>query len=98
MSGIIDLIEWRRAREGRHDPPLADDAPGSEPDPAVVARLDRAAEKLFDLVSNALEVDGRLQPKVETELLAIMRELTVGLVSQAAVRAERLAKDLATGH
>jgi len=97
MSGIIDLIEWRRARdEAAADSPAA--AEGGEPDPEVVARLDRAAERLFDLVSKALEVDGRLQPKVETELLAIMGELTVGLVSQAAVRAERLAKDLATAH
>jgi hypothetical protein len=98
MSGIIDLIEWRRAREGNQDRPPAEDTAGSEPDPAVVARLDRAAERLFDLVSKALEVDGHLQPKVETELLAIMGELTVGLVSQAAVRAERLAKDLAAAH
>ena len=98
MSGIIDLIEWRRARERNQDEPPAEDAARSEPDPAVVARLDRAAERLFDLVSKALEVDGHLQPKVETELLAIMGELTVGLVSQAAVRAERLAKDLAAAH
>jgi hypothetical protein len=32
---------------------------------------------------------------VETELLAIMGELTVGLVTQAAKRAERLADHLA---
>ena len=97
MSGIIDLIEWRRAREdaAAASAPAGDAA---EPDPAVVARLDRAAERLFDLVSKALEVDGHLQPKVETELLAIMGELTVGLVSQAAVRAERLARDLAAAH
>ena len=97
MSGIIDLIEWRRAREDA----AAASAPASdvaEPDPAVVGRLDRAAERLFDLVSKALEVDGHLKPKVETELLAIMGELTVGLVSQAAARAERLAKDLAAAH
>src|SRR5207249_6333935 len=39
MSGIIDLIEWRRAREDA----AAASAPASdaaEPDPAVVARLD----------------------------------------------------------
>ncbi len=93
VSGIIDLIEWRRARD-EAAAVSAPSAEGGSPDPAVVARLDRAAERLFDLVSKALEVDGRLQPRVETELLAIMGELTVGLVSQAAVRAERLAKDL----
>ena len=94
MSGIIDLIEWRRARAAAAAafPAAAEDGAA---DPEVVTRLDRAAERLFDLVSKALEVDGRLQPRVETELLAIMGELTVGLVSQAAVRAERLAKDLA---
>jgi hypothetical protein len=94
MSGIIDLIEWRRNRDDVQGQGPPTDAAGPEPDPAVVARLDRAAERLFDLVSKALEVNGRLQPRVETELLAIMGELTVGLVSQAASRAERLAERL----
>ena len=65
------------------------------PSPEVVARLDRAIERLHHLVSGVLESSGRLQPRVETELLAIMGELTVGLIPEAASRAERLADRLA---
>ncbi len=64
------------------------------PDPAV-ARLDRAVERLHGLVAGALDGRGRLTPGVETELLAIMGELTVGLIPEAADRAERLAARLA---
>ena len=97
MSGIIDLIEWRRLRETPEgEPQRRENAPGMPaPDPRGVARLDRAAERLYELVSRALDATGRLEPSVETELLAIMGELTVGLVTQAAKRAERLAEQLA---
>src|SRR3989442_6200430 len=99
MSGIIDLIEWRRLREAPEgELQRREHAPGMpEPDPRGVARLDRAAERLYELVSRALEATGRLEPGVETELLAIIGELTVGLVTQAARRAERLADQLAGG-
>ena len=60
-----------------------------------MSRLDRAVERLHTLVSRALDSNGNLSPTVETELLAIMGELTVGLVPQAARRAERLADRLA---
>ena len=65
------------------------------PDDPAVARLDRAVERLHGLVSGALDGRGRLTPGVETELLAIMGELTVGLIPEAANRAERLAARLA---
>ena len=49
------------------------------------------------LVSEHVGRGRRLGPSVETELLAIMGELTVGLVRQAAQRADRLAERLAAG-
>jgi hypothetical protein len=104
MSAIVDLAEWRRARlptptssdEGSPGG-LPGDAAGAPaaPPPEVVDRLDRAIERLHQLVSEVLESSGRLQPRVETELLAIMGELTVGLIPEAASRAERLADRLA---
>ena len=66
-----------------------------DPDDPAVARLDRAVERLHGLVSGALDGRGRLTPGVETELLAIVGELTVGLIPEAADRAERLATRLA---
>ncbi len=65
------------------------------PEDPAVARLDRAVERLHGLVAGALDGRGRLTPGVETELLAIMGELTVGLIPEAADRAERLAARLA---
>jgi hypothetical protein len=64
-------------------------------DDLSVDRLDRAVQRLHALVSGALDACGRLQPRVETELLAIVGELTVGLTREAADRAERLADELA---
>lgn len=97
---MVDLAAWRRRRTARD---AASDAGGPEHaadvrasaqvDPAV-DRLDQAVERLQALVSGGLEV-GRLEAKVETELLAIMGELTVGLIREAADRAERLAAELA---
>jgi hypothetical protein len=99
MANIVDLLEWARRREG----PGAESGPGNPPSDETasdetVARLERAIERLVPLVSRALDAGERLQPRVETELLAIMGELTVGLVGEAAGRAERLVRKLqATG-
>ena len=59
-------------------------------------RLQQAVDRLSPLVSRALDAGGRLRPQAETELLAIMGELAVGLVDEAALRAERLAGSLAS--
>jgi hypothetical protein len=96
MGAVVDLTSWRNRRAGS---PVADgdrspDADTSAPE-AGMSRLDRAVERLHRLVSRALDANGNLSPTVETELLAIMGELTVGLVPQAARRAERLADRLA---
>jgi hypothetical protein len=102
MSVVVDLSAWRLRRKGlaeADEPTFREDAAIDSPesphvDPAV-DRLDRAVRRLHALVSAALDGSGRLQPRVETELLAIMGELTVGLVREAADRAERLAGQLA---
>jgi len=95
MSAIVDLAAWkeRRAAEGAPSQDLAEAGP---PDGRVdVDRLDQAVERLHSLVSGRLDGDGRVEAGVETELLAIMGELAVGLIPEAASRAERLAAQLA---
>ena len=92
MENIVDLLEWARHREGIvADPEPAESEPASE---ETVARLERAIERLAPLVTRTLDAGERLQPRVETELLAIMGELTVGFVAEAAGRAERLVRRL----
>jgi hypothetical protein len=87
MGQVVDFEGWLERRAGS----TAD--PNSSPE---VQRLERAVQRLHALVSRALDSSGRVQTKVETELLAIMGELTVGLVGEAAQRAERLADRLAS--
>ena len=98
MSAVVDLAAWRLQRLAKGGPtrPPGDAASEARPgdDPAV-DRLDRAVERLHELVSGALDGQGRLVPRIETELLAIMGELTVGRLGEAADRAERLADQLA---
>jgi hypothetical protein len=91
MSSVIDFEAWRRHREVGEEGALEEASPT---DPSI-ARLEQAIQRLHGLVTLAL--DGRLETRVETELLAIMGELTVGLVPEAASRAERLADRLAAG-
>jgi hypothetical protein len=59
-----------------------------------IDRLDRAVGRLQAVVTAVLEKQGRVAPRVETELLAIMGEVTVGLLGEAAARAERLTESL----
>ena len=59
--------------------------------------LDGAVQRLHLVVSQTLGRGHELEGKIETELLAIMGELTVGLVVEATRRAERLADRLAAG-
>ena len=91
MDGIVDLFEWRRRRTAAGTAKATDDASPSDP---TVARLERAIERLSPLVNGTLDAGRHLQPRVETELLAIVGELSVGLVDEATSRAERLVKKL----
>jgi hypothetical protein len=95
MDAIIDMATWRRRRDSDGDPDRQTEFPEAAPDDPSVARLEDAIQRLHGLVSLALDARGRLDTKVETELLAIVGELTVGLVKEAAGRAERLADRLA---
>lgn len=62
-----------------------------------VDRLERAVDRVHGLLAGLLEANGKLEAPVETELLAIMGELSIGLVDEAAFRAERLAHALDGG-
>lgn len=92
MDSVIDLADWR-ARRGTADPGEG----GVLADSVDMARLERAVERVHELVGQATDQRGHLVPAVETELLAILGELTIDLVGEAAVRAERLATRLAAG-
>jgi hypothetical protein len=81
MDTVVDLLQWRRTRR----------AEGVD----EVERLERAIEHLDAVASASLEGAGPLAPWVETELLAILGALAADMLSDAAVRAERLAGRLA---
>jgi hypothetical protein len=83
MGGVIELLEWRNRQTGDRVRPSD--------------RLERAVERLDAAASRALEDQGRLQPWVETELLAILGAVFTELTDQAADRAERLARKLEAG-
>jgi hypothetical protein len=89
MGTIVDLGTWRRSKRL---PEVEHPREGSSEQ--GLARLDRAVERLYRLASQALDAGGSFEPPIETELLAIMGELTVGSVQDAADRAERLADRL----
>jgi hypothetical protein len=94
MDDVIDLAAWKRLRavqKGAHPAGTG----GSDAERGA-ARLERAVERLHALISKAVDGEGKLEGAVETELLAIMGQLTVGSVGNAASRAERLADRLAS--
>jgi hypothetical protein len=105
MSRVVNLTEWRRDRKAGSNAieaarlmHPAGHEQENPPEVVGVDRLERAVKRLHEIVSQALDLSGHVQPHVETELLAIMGELTMGLVTDAAVRAERLADLLAEGN
>ena len=85
MGIVVELARWRRAPvEGgvhRVDP-------GME-------RLETAVERLDRLTSAVLRGDEPLEETLETQLLALIGELSLGLLDDASKRAERLADGLA---
>jgi hypothetical protein len=88
MGNVVDLAGWRNARLS----PVQDPEPKEETHRVEgIVRLERAADHLHRLVSRSLDRGRRLEPHYETELLAIIGEVTIGLVREAAARAERLA-------
>jgi hypothetical protein len=90
MDGVIDLSEWRTRRDALEEEP---DEASSAPD---LVRLERAVDRVHALIGAGTEAQGKLVPSIETELLAILGELTIDQVGEAAARAERLAARLAS--
>jgi hypothetical protein len=99
MGEVIDIVTRRQRRaEAVAARPSALTRPAEHPkevDAPELEMLERAVERLHVLLSKAPGRGGQLEGKVETELLAIMGELTLGLVREAARRAGRLADRLA---
>jgi hypothetical protein len=83
METVVDLLQWRRARE-------------IEPANGLL-RLEAAIRRLDEVATSTLDARGQLDPWVETELLAIMGSLSIDLFEEAAGRAERLADRLTHG-
>jgi hypothetical protein len=108
MSAIVDLMAWRSARatqdgnsgaSGSQPGTLLAYRPvgerrGDDVGDGSLPRLERAVDRLYELVSQALQASGRLTPRVETEMLAILGELAMDCVDDAAIRAERLVRGL----
>ena len=97
MANVVSLEAWRRSHRVEVD--QADTNADAGPSLTVgddqgVDRLERAADRLHHLVSGALKGGRRLDPQFETELLALIGEVTVGLVDEATERAERLTNRL----
>lgn len=94
MGRVVDLAQWRRTRRRQAGPGEPATFTVERGDPDGLDRVDRAVQRLGPLVNRALDAAGRVEPRVETELLAMIGELTVGLTREAASRAERLARRL----
>ncbi|HXF57183.1 MAG TPA: hypothetical protein VNO34_06365 [Actinomycetota bacterium] len=105
MGQVVDLQGWRaRLRAGAHpsgpgrlppSPPAA-----AEPEPSArdgsIERLERAVARLEALLPEAARPDGRLGRGLETEVLALIGELSMGLVGRAVLRADRLVARLSS--
>ena len=87
MGTVTDLRGWRTQR-GR----IA--AARSLVTVDAVRRLERAVRRLDPAVANVAAPDGTVDPRIETELLAITGAVSIGETDQALERAERLADKL----
>jgi len=87
MGTVTDLRRWRAQRErtaGARSVVTVD----------AVRRLERAVRRLDPAVANVAAPDGTVDPRIETELLAITGAVSIGQTDQALERAERLADKL----
>jgi hypothetical protein len=78
---------WHPSR-GTGGPGVGADGVG---DTESLRRLEGAVDRIDRVTSRVARRGGRLSPDVETELLALLGQITLGLVPEAATRAERLA-------
>lgn len=79
MGSLVELGRWKERR-------------GAAP-PGMV-RLEHAVEELDRLTSAVLRKGGALEDPLETELLALIGELSMGMLDEASDRAERLVERL----
>ena len=66
----------------------------AQPTAGAVDRLERAMRRIERATGRPVGRAGRFGPEVETELLALVGQLSLGLVTEAADRAERVADQL----
>lgn len=99
----MNLEKWRARRARAHPstagrvplpPPVEVEAPG--PDSGIEG-LELAVARLEALLPHATGPDGRLDRSLETEVLALIGELAMGLVGRATHRAQGLAARLSSG-
>ncbi|HEY1329962.1 MAG TPA: hypothetical protein VGH10_00635 [Actinomycetota bacterium] len=107
MGEVVGIQAWRArhvlglAPAGTHPAGSAvatetdDQAEG--PSRASIARLERAIARLDGATASILGRGARLDPETETALLAIVGEVSMGLLDEAAARSEDLATRLAEG-
>jgi hypothetical protein len=81
MGRVIQIDEWLR-RRGRTDAAALTDA---------LARLERTVRRLDPAIRRVAGDDGSIDPRIETELLAITGAVSRGLTDEALMRADRLA-------
>jgi hypothetical protein len=84
MENVIDLRAWRKAKVDE----------GSSPADPKIHRLELAISRLEKETAARFERSEKLEPPLETELLAILGALASDLIDDAADRAERLARRL----
>ncbi len=87
MGTVTDLTRWRAQRSRASVP----HSPGTVD---AVRRLERAVRRLDPAVANVAAPDGTVDPRIETELLAITGAVSLGETDVALARAERLADRL----
>jgi hypothetical protein len=87
MGTVTHLSVWREKRAN---------APASRSSVTIdaVRRLERAVGRLDPAVAGIAASDGTVDPRIETELLAITGAVWMGETAKALERAERLADRL----
>jgi hypothetical protein len=83
MGTVTDLTRWRAQRPRTPRSPVD-----------AVRLLERAVGRLDPAVANVAAPDGTVDPRIETELLAITGAVSMGETDVALERAERLADRL----
>jgi hypothetical protein len=96
MGTVTEIGTWRKRRAETSTGAGGGTNGSARGEGPRLDRLEHATERVSSLVSGLLSRSGRVDSRTETELLAIIGELAVGLVDEAAARAERLSARLMT--